>query len=94
MQLMKSKKGLGLDQAAGAVMAFGLVIVFAAVMGLVLSNIKAGMTADTVEANITTKGLSGLLNFANLTPTVGTVLGAALIIGIVATAIGVYSMNR
>ena len=94
MKLMNNKKGLTLGQAPAAIITFGLLVIISAVMALVLSNINATFTAGTYEANITTEGLSGIYNFAIFNPTIGTILAAALIIGIVVTAFGVFAATR
>lgn len=94
MNLLQSKKGLTLSQAPGAIITFGLLIIISAVVALVLSNINTSFTSGTYEANITTKGLQGVNNFATFNPTIGTILAAALIIGIVVTAFGVFAARR
>ncbi len=62
--------------------------------GDVLSDINSDQTANSAAANISSNGLTGLLNVTGQLPSVGTVLGAALIIGILATAFFIRRSNN
>lgn len=94
IKMMNSKKGMSLGNAPTAILAFGLLVIISSVVALVLSNINTTFTAGTYESNITNKGLSGVYNFATFNPTVGTVMAAALIVGIVVTSLGAYMVSR
>ncbi len=76
--------GLGdLPVVAVAVVVGMLVLSFGA---LVIGDVQDDQTANSAEANVSGKGLTTLLNISNLIPTAGTVIGAAIIIGILLTA--------
>ena len=85
----------------GGVM-FGAVtfVILGVVAVLVLSSLRTGQTANSLEYNITTSGLTFFKNIFDQLGTTGTIFGAALILSAVAL-IGVggyaayqYAKNR
>ena len=48
----------------------------------ILANIRTGFTANSLEANATLDAQTGLANLADNFPTIGLILAAAVIIGI------------
>ena len=77
---------MNLMDAAGMAVAFVVFVIVVAVGGSVLSGVQTGQTANSVAYNATGYGLTGITNLANQSGTIGTVIGAAIIIGIVVGA--------
>ena len=65
---------------------FVLFVVVVSVGGQVLSGVQASQTANSVAYNATGQGLTGITNLASQSGTIGTVIGAAILIGIVLSA--------
>lgn len=61
----------------GIALAFGL---------QVMGNIKADMTAASSEANATQDAIDGVSNLTNYLPTIGLVVAAVIVIGILTAA--------
>jgi len=71
-----------------AYMALGFVV-FVVAIGIgasVLSGIQAGQVPDSVAANATGFGLTGITNLANQSGNIGLILGAVIIIGLLLSA--------
>lgn len=51
----------------------------------VVADVNADQTANSAAANVSTNGLTGLINLSGQFGNVGTVIGAALIIGVLIT---------
>ena len=83
---MDYKKGMTLGDAAGMAISFVLFVVVVSVGGAVLSGIQSGQTANSVAYNATGSGLTGITNLATQSGTIGTIMGAAILIGIIASA--------
>ena len=77
---------MNLADAAGLALAFVMFVVVVGVGGQVLSGIQGSQTVDSTAYNATGFGLTGISNLASQSGTIGTVLGAAILIGIVLTA--------
>jgi len=77
---------VNLADAAGLALAFVMFVVVVGVGGQVLSGIQGSQTVDSTAYNATGFGLTGISNLASQSGTIGTVLGAAILIGIVLTA--------
>ena len=80
------KKGMTLTDAAGMAIAFVLFVIVVSIGGSVLAGIQTGQTSGSVAYNATGYGLTGITNLAQQSGTIGLVLGAAVLIGIVASA--------
>jgi len=68
------------------VVLIALAALIAGASALALSDFSAGLTADSAAQNVTTNGLNGLLNLSAQLPTIGTIVGVAVLIGIVISA--------
>lgn len=77
---------MNLMDAAGMAVAFVVFVIVVAVGGQVLAGVQTGQTTNSVAYNATGYGLTGITNLANQSGTIGTVIGAAIIIGIVVGA--------
>ena len=77
---------MNLNDAAGMALAFVLFVICVSVGGSVLAGIQTSQTTNSVAYNATGYGLTGITNLANQSGTIGTVIGAAVLIGIVLTA--------
>ena len=75
-----------LMDAAGMAVAFVVFVIVVSVGGSVLAGVQTGQTANSVAYNATGSGLTGISNLASQSGTIGTVIGAAIIIGIVVGA--------
>ena len=81
------KKGaISLGEAAAMALAFVLFVVVTSVGGQVLAGVQSSQTSGSAAYNITGYGLTGLINLGNQSGTLGTIIGAAVIIGILLTA--------
>jgi len=77
--------------AAYLAIGFVVFVVTVAVGGSVLAGVQSGQTANSVAYNTTGYGLTGILNLANQSGTIGTILGAVVIIGLL---MGAFVMRR
>lgn len=95
MKLPKFSKrgqvGFGIGDIPGIAVAVVVGMLVLSFGALVLSSVDADFTANTFESNITKDGLSTLNNISTLIPTSGTVIGAAIIIGIL---LGAFAFVR
>lgn len=82
----KKKGALTLDAGPNLVLMLGLMVLITAAVGLSVQAFQTSQTLNSASYNITGFGLTGLLNFSIQMPTIGTILGVALIIGIVVAA--------
>ena len=64
-------------------LAFVLFVVVVSVGGQVLAGVQSSQTANSVAYNATGYGLTGITNLANQSGTIGTIIGAAILIGII-----------
>ena len=83
--LIKGKKGINAGTQA-ALIGFAVMIVVAVVGTLIVQNINDSVAANTAARNVTTQGLGGFQNFAQLIPIVGTVLIAVVVISLLVGA--------
>jgi hypothetical protein len=77
---------MNLNDAAGMALAFVLFVVVVSVGGQVLAGVQSSQTSGSVAYNATGYGLTGITNLANQSGTIGTIIGAAILIGIILTA--------
>ena len=80
-----------LGEAAGMALGFVLFVVVVSVGGQVLAGIQTSQTTNSVAYNATGQGLTGITNLAAQSGTIGTVIGAAVLIGIV---LGAFYMAK
>jgi hypothetical protein len=89
------KKGMTLTDAAGMAIAFVLFVIIVSIGGSILTGVQTAQLAAngsgvynvaTVASNATGYGLTGITNLSQQSGTIGLVLGAAVLIGIVASA--------
>jgi Na+-transporting methylmalonyl-CoA/oxaloacetate decarboxylase gamma subunit len=60
----------------------------------VMGDVKGDMTANSVEANATAKGIEGVAKIPDKLPTIVTVIVAAIIIGILVTYLAGRFMGK
>ena len=77
---------MNLNEAAGAAVAFVLFVIILGIGASILTGIQAAQTAGSVAYNATGFGLTGISNIAQQSGTIGIVLAAAILIGIVVGA--------
>ena len=87
----RGQVGFGLGDIPGIAIAVVVGMLVLSFGALVLGEVQADQTANSAESNITGDGLSTLSNVSSLIPTAGTVIGAALIIGIL---LGAFAFVR
>jgi len=73
---------VNLVEAGYMAIAFVVFVVAVSIGGSVLAGVQAGQTANSVAWNATGFGLTGISNLATQSGTIGTILGAVIIIGL------------
>ena len=73
---------VNLVEAGYMAIAFVVFVVAVSIGGSVLAGVQAGQTTNSVAYNATGSGLTGITNLATQSGTIGTILGAVLIIGL------------
>jgi hypothetical protein len=73
---------VNLVEAGYMAIAFVVFVVAVSIGGSVLSGVQSGQTANGVAYNATGYGLTGITNLATQSGTIGTILGAVIIIGL------------
>lgn len=73
---------VSLTEAAYLAVAFVVYVVVTSVGGSVLAGVQAGQTSGSVAYNATGYGLTGISNLAQQSGTIGTILGAVVMIGL------------
>lgn len=92
---MKSKKGqVSLGNAPQVILLLGLMVMIASATALAVNSFQTSTATGGYAYNISGQGLSGLDNFSEQIPTIGTVIGVALIIGVVVGAFALFSRGR
>lgn len=86
MWFMKSKKAQTVGSLGPLALALGIAVIVIAVASDITSTIGAGFTANSWAANASTKGNEGLYNLAKWAPTIGIVIAAVVIIGLLMRA--------
>lgn len=79
---------------AGIAITFGIAIMAAALAVDVVDSFSDGLTANSLAANATDNGLYGMENFTDDFTTIGTVIGAVVLIGLVVGGLGVFVGSR
>ena len=77
---------MNLQDMKEAVILLGLVALIGSAVAIALADFRDDLTADTHERNITVKGLEGIQNSTSYLGTIGTIIGVAVLIGIVVLA--------
>jgi len=85
-KLFSSKKGYQVGDIAPIAIALGLAIVTTVIMANVVTDVQADQTSGTYGYNISSNGLSGLDELGSWFDTIGLVVAAAVIIGILVYA--------
>lgn len=83
---MKSKKGIQLNQAFGAVLAVVLVAVLVIVAIYLFSSLQSSFTTASAAANATSTMITQFGNFPALIGLVGTIVFLGLVIGVLITS--------
>lgn len=94
--MQKNKKGqaVTLGGAPQIVLLLGLTVMIAAATALAVSSFRDSTTASGYAYNISDFGLQGLNNFSIQVPTIGTIIGVALIIVVVVGAFAFFGRGR
>ena len=85
------KKGYSLVEIPFLAMVFGVGIITTSIVAQIVGDVRADQTIDTVQYNVSTKGLAGQLKFANWFSTIGLILGAVIVISALGT---MFVFNR
>ena len=83
---MKSKKGIMLNQAFGAVLTLVLVAVLVIVAIYLFTNLSSTFTAGTAERNATNIMITQFGNYPTLVGLVGTIIFLGIVIGVLVGA--------
>jgi len=91
-----NKKGqaVTLGNTPQIVLLLGLAVMIAGATALAVQAFQDSVTAGSFAANITGRGLTALDNFSIQLPTVGTIIGVALIIVVVVGAFAVFLTRK
>lgn len=84
---------VNLIEAAYLAIAFVVFVVAVSIGGSVLAGVQNGQTVNSVAYNATGSGLTGIANLATQSGTIGTILGAVIIIGLLMGAFMVGKGN-
>ena len=90
-KLFNHKKGYQVNDIAPIAIALGLAIVVTVIIAKVVSDVEADQTAGSYGENISLNGLAGLDELGSWFDTIGLVVAAAVIIGILVYA---FSFRR
>ena len=77
---------MNLEDMKGAVILLGLIALIGAAVAIALADFRDTTTANSAERNITVSGLEGVSNTTSYLSTIGTIIGVAVLIGIVVLA--------
>jgi len=69
-------------ESAYLAIAFVVFVVAVSIGGQVLASVQTSQTTNSVAYNATGSGLTGIANLATQSGTIGTILGAVIIIGL------------
>jgi|TARA_Y100000310_G_scaffold126314_1_gene125145 flagellar motor component MotA len=86
MKLLKNKNGVSLAQLVGIAITFVIVAVTLGVGGDILDEISDDATENTTKANATEKGGAALNQISDWLPTLGLVVAAAVVIGVLVSS--------
>jgi len=88
---MKSKKGIGLNDAFGATLTLVLVAVLLIISLVLFDNLKDTFTASSTEANATDDMITAFVGYIPLVTLVGTIIFLAIVIGVLVNS---FMFNR
>lgn len=92
MKLFDKKKGqASIGDLPNLALGLGIAAIVIGVVMLILSNVGGNFTANSAEANATSDAVSGLSEVSTQFPTIGVIVGAVVIIGLV---IGGFAFAR
>ena len=74
---------VSLMEAAYLAVAFVVYVVVTSIGGSILSGVQSSQTANSVAYNATNYGLTGISNLSQQSSTIGTVLGAVVLLGLI-----------
>lgn len=77
---------MNLEDMKGAVILLGLIALIGAAVGIALDDFQDDTTENSFAYNITQSGLEGVNNSTGYLDTIGTIIGVAVLIGIVVLA--------
>jgi hypothetical protein len=80
------KRGYQLNDLLPIAIVLVVGIIAIAIGADIVQQVNAGQEGDSAADNVTTKGLEGFMEISNYLPTIGLVVAAALIIGILVSA--------
>lgn len=88
---MMNKKGqVSLGQMVPIVVTLAVAVLVTSLIAGVIGDVRAGQTANSAEANVSTQGLTGLSNLAAQFPNIGTVIAIVVIIGLLVGAFAAF----
>jgi hypothetical protein len=90
----KKAQAMTLGNAPQVILLLGLVVMIGSATALAVDSFQDSTTANSYAYNVTEDGLSGISNFSDQIPTIGTVLGVALIIVVVIGAFAFFGRGR
>ena len=82
---------VSLLESAYMAIAFVVFVIVVSIGGSVLSSVQTSQTTNGFAYNATANGLTGITNLAAQSGTIGTILGAVIIIGLL---LGAFVMGR
>lgn len=85
-----NKKGMSLGEVPNAVIMLVLVGIVLTVGSIILTDLQADQTSGSGAYNASSNSIEGLEEVSSWQSTIGTILGAAVVIGIVVSAFVVY----
>ncbi len=85
---------ISLGDASAMALSFVFFVVVLGVGATVLTGIQSTQTANSYAYNSTTSGLVGMKNLADQSGVLGTIIGAAVIIGVLVSAFYFASTSR
>jgi len=77
---------MNLEEMKGAIILLALIALIGAASAIALDDFRDETTDNSYAKNITTNGLSGIDNSTGYLDTIGTIIGVAVLIGIVVIA--------
>ena len=94
MKQLKNKRGNS-DMVVTAIVGLGIGVIVIAVIAIMLGAFRDGLTANTYEYNVTTRGLTFLDNATSKFSTAGTIVGVLFLLGILAVGgFGGYALYK
>jgi hypothetical protein len=94
MNINKRGQAVSLGNAPQIVLLLVLTVMITAAAALAVQSFRDSTTSNGWAYNISDDGLSGLGNLASQVPTVGTIIGVALIITVVVGAFAFFMTRR